>query len=99
MIESIYEKIKKDFEFLKDFGYNTCSDEHHYIFPSVVFHSQKESIQIGMNYEEKKFLHGFIRPPNNILELIYCKTLLWGGESYTDQMPQVKEFLFQFLRT
>lgn len=54
MIESIYEKIKKDFEFLKDFGYNTCSDEHHYIFPSVVFHSQKESIQIGMNYEEKK---------------------------------------------
>lgn len=96
MIESIYEKIKKDFEFLKDFGYNTCSDEHHYIFPSVVFHSQKESIQIGMNYEEKKFLHGFIRPPNNILELIYCKTLLWGGNPILTKCPKLKSFYFNF---
>lgn len=96
MIESIYEKIKKDFEFLKDFGCNTCSDEHHYIFPSVVFHSQKESIQIGMNYEEKKCLHGFIRPPNNILELIYCKTLLWGGNPILTKCPKLKSFYFNF---
>lgn len=99
MIESIYEKIKKDFEFLKDFGYNTCSDEHHYIFPSVVFHSQKESIQIGMNYEEKKMFAWFYSSPKQHIGTDILKNIALGGESYTDQMPQVKEFLFQFLRT
>ncbi len=96
MIESIYEKIKKDFEFLKDFGYNTCSDEHHYIFPSVVFHSQKESIQIGMNYEEKKMFAWFYSSPKQHIGTDILQNIALGGNPILTKCPKLKSFYFNF---
>ncbi len=40
---NIYDKIKKDFSFLIEYGYEFDYCEHHYVMPSVVFRKDEKN--------------------------------------------------------
>lgn len=99
MFQSIYKRIRIDFEFLEtDYGYQFCSIEHHNVMPSILYvkDNEKYDLQIGMHYGDGKMFVIFYEnnqlTGNNILEKIDL-----NGRKYKEQVDQVKILLRKYL--
>ncbi len=52
---SVYKRLKKDFEFLNEYGYEYKCDVKHNVQPSVEFVKGNYSLLIGFAYDEDRF--------------------------------------------
>lgn len=98
--QSIYNRLREDFNFLNKYGYEFYRAHKHYVNPSISFKKDNNLIIIGFSYEEHRFFVTFY-DNNEYKTPIYIvgdKTLL-QGKNYKMQIENVKNELIIFLDT
>ena len=93
MFQSIYKKLRADFDFLNDYGFIYKYDIKHFEVPSILYGKNELEIEIGFNYREDRFYINITKnnDDRNIIELLNNVTL--PGKTYKDQVGRVKEYL------
>ena len=57
--QSVYKRLKCDFKFLNEYGYNYECDVKHNVQPYVKFRNEKYTLLIGFAYDENRFFVSF----------------------------------------
>ena len=53
--KSIYKKLKNDFSFLNNYGFEFEREVKHYVQPAIIFKKQDIQILIGFAYDKHRF--------------------------------------------
>ena len=96
--QSIYKRIRKDFSFLDLYGFQFKCLEHHNIMPSVIFSNGNENLQIGMHFEDKKIFAVWYENSKQIKGVNILEDVALNGNSYKEQIIQVKNILCDYLK-
>ncbi|MBR2492166.1 MAG: hypothetical protein IKB64_01700 [Paludibacteraceae bacterium] len=95
---NIYEKIKRDFSILNEYGYEFDHYEHHNVMPSVVFRKNEKSLQIGMHYDDQKIFVLYYSKKNQLLGENLTENLQFYSIKYEKHIEKTKEILISFLQ-
>ena len=90
---NIYNKIKKDFDFLSEFGYKFDYIEHHNVMPSIMFRRNSERIQIGIHYDDRKMFVLYYSTDEQLLGENLVENLEMRFPDYKNQVSIVKTYL------
>ena len=95
---NIYQKIKRDFSLLSEYGYIFDHDEHHNVMPSVVFKKNDKKIQVGIHYDDQKMFILYYDKKNQLLGENLIENLNFKSVKYEKHVDKVKYILMCFLK-
>lgn len=95
---NIYQKIKRDFSLLSEYGYIFDHDEHHNVMPSVVFIKNDKKIQIGIHYDDQKMFILYYAKKNQLLGENLIENFNFQSVKYEKHVEKVKLILMDFLQ-
>lgn len=95
---NIYDKIKKDFSVLIEYGYEFDHCEHHNVMPSVVFRNDEKKIQIGMHYDDRKMFVLYYSKKDQLLGNNLIENLQFYSVKYELHVDLVKNIIIDFLQ-
>ena len=95
---NIYQKIKRDFSLLSEYGYTFDHDEHHNVMPSVVFKKNDKMIQIGIHYDDQKIFILYYDRKNQLLGENLVENLKFQSIRYEKHVDIAKTILMDFLQ-
>ena len=95
---NIYQKIRRDFSLLSEYGYIFDHDEHHNVMPSVVFRKNDKMIQIGIHYDDQKMFILYYTKKNQLFGENIIKNLNFQNVKYEKHLDKVKPILMDFLQ-
>lgn len=95
---NIYQKIKRDFSLLSEYGYIFDHNEHHNVMPSVVFKKNDKEIQIGFHYDDQKMFILYYAKKNQLLGENLIENLNFQSIKYEKHVDKVKTMLMDFLQ-
>lgn len=97
MFKSIYRKLTEDFAFLEKYGYFFGGKLSVYASSSILYRNNKEELRIGYKYDEKQIYVYRYLPVESWHSENLLKDIDLKGDSYKEQVDQVREFLYSYL--
>ncbi len=95
---TIYQRIKKDFSFVENYGFSFAYPLKHYVHPSVLYKRGKEALDIGFDYETGKFCAYYSDDYMKYNSFDFLADDKYDNRSYKKQLPLVKEKIDVFLK-
>ena len=93
----IYKRLKKDFEFIENYGFHYAYQLKSNIAPGIFYKKEEESLSIGFDYVEGTF-YCLYNPNGSVQYYEPLEKCEFNDHSYNRQVSRVKEIINTFLK-